>query len=196
VDKNDGTFWISFKDYDKFFYVTTICFLKDGYVVNFMPDSHDDNGFGAVKLNHQGDVNEPVVFTLDQVNTRFCDETMRGTYENAAVKLLITRIVERKDKEGKVAKWQAFVDGDYIATNSTMVSFKNGLPKGEYIILYSAEFTNMHPYHKMVISFYADDKTPLKRVNLSEYKKEFYEMMELDLYDRLESKDTEIAVPL
>ena len=31
VQKDDGCFWISFKDYDKFFYITTICYFKTGY---------------------------------------------------------------------------------------------------------------------------------------------------------------------
>lgn len=28
---NDGCFWISFEDYETFFYLTTICFYKNGY---------------------------------------------------------------------------------------------------------------------------------------------------------------------
>ena len=28
---DDGCFYISFKDYDKFFYITTVCFFKTGY---------------------------------------------------------------------------------------------------------------------------------------------------------------------
>ena len=31
VDKNDGTFWIAYKDYITFFYLTTICYLRDEY---------------------------------------------------------------------------------------------------------------------------------------------------------------------
>lgn len=35
---DDGCFWISFEDYDKFFYITTICY----YVDTFINDSESD----------------------------------------------------------------------------------------------------------------------------------------------------------
>ena len=35
---DDGCFWISFSDYDKFFYITTICFLRDDYKECSLPD--------------------------------------------------------------------------------------------------------------------------------------------------------------
>lgn len=35
---DDGCFWISFKDYDSFFYITTICFYKTGYLESTVSD--------------------------------------------------------------------------------------------------------------------------------------------------------------
>jgi len=32
VNKDDGCFWINFKDYDAFFYITTICYYDESYV--------------------------------------------------------------------------------------------------------------------------------------------------------------------
>ena len=41
VDKNDGCFWIAFKDYIKFFYITTICFYNDQIVDSYVSDQHE-----------------------------------------------------------------------------------------------------------------------------------------------------------
>ena len=37
-DKDDGCFWISFKDYLKFFYITTICYYNEHAVDNYVAD--------------------------------------------------------------------------------------------------------------------------------------------------------------
>jgi hypothetical protein len=34
----------------------------------------------------------PITFAVDQVNARFVDETMRGTYEYPPVKLMLTKV--------------------------------------------------------------------------------------------------------
>lgn len=39
---DDGTFWISYKDYDKFFYITTICFYDEKFVHDYIVDQHDE----------------------------------------------------------------------------------------------------------------------------------------------------------
>ena len=41
VDKEDGTFWISFADYVKFFTYSTICHHLDSFVENTIEDMHD-----------------------------------------------------------------------------------------------------------------------------------------------------------
>jgi calpain-15 len=47
---DDGCFWISFNDYDKFFYITTICFYKTGYHENYICDELEEGEFGLCKL--------------------------------------------------------------------------------------------------------------------------------------------------
>ena len=49
-NKDDGIFYISFEDYVKFFYITTIC--KDIYEndLSVMPDEHDKNEYCVQKI--------------------------------------------------------------------------------------------------------------------------------------------------
>ncbi len=53
--KDDGVFFISFDDYDKFFYLTTICFFRHDYDEASTVDQHatpkqDPNPFGIMKF--------------------------------------------------------------------------------------------------------------------------------------------------
>lgn len=54
---------------------------------------------------------------------------------------------------------QLFIDGDYTEAATITIPFKNGLKKGEYLIMYQSEFTDLHPFRKLVLSVYCEDKT-------------------------------------
>ena len=45
-----------------------------------------------MKVSNPNDVSDKVVFTLNQVNSRFVDETMNGTYEYAQISVVVARI--------------------------------------------------------------------------------------------------------
>lgn len=63
---DDGMFWISFKDYDLFFYITTICFYKTGYQDSRVADQLDDaDEFGLCKLTLTDDAEKTIAITLD-----------------------------------------------------------------------------------------------------------------------------------
>jgi hypothetical protein len=97
--KNDGCFWISFEDYDSFFYITTICFFKTGYKDSQIVDQHERGQFCIAKVTLKEDTVQPVAFTLDQVNCRFGEN---GPYEQeyATVRLFVTKTIESKDATG------------------------------------------------------------------------------------------------
>ena len=90
VDEDDGTFWISWKDYTTFFYITTICFYKDSFADNTAADMHDVGSFGMAKFELKEDCRKPITFSIDQVNARFVDETMLGSYEYPFIKFYLT----------------------------------------------------------------------------------------------------------
>jgi len=94
---------MSFEDYDKFFYITTICFYEDGFVEDYESDDVSKENFGLMKLDNPSDCKKPVVFSLDQINARF-DKNKDGSYEYAGAKLMVTKIEKTTDAQGKETK--------------------------------------------------------------------------------------------
>ena len=100
---DDGLFWISFADYEKFFYITTICFYKTGYLENSISDELETGDFGLCKLVLTQDAEQTIAITIDQINARFVDDTMRGDYLYAPIRFIVTRIGEVvNEKDGSV----------------------------------------------------------------------------------------------
>ena len=66
-------------------------------VDNCIVDQHDLQSFGMAKFKLDEDLNEQVIIAVDQVNARFVDETMRGSYEYPAIKLILTKVREQID---------------------------------------------------------------------------------------------------
>ena len=62
-----------------------------------MADQHELRKFGMTKFTIDEDHKEPVTISVDQVNARFVDETMRGTYEYPAIKLMLTKLRDVTD---------------------------------------------------------------------------------------------------
>lgn len=133
-DKNDGTFWISFVDYISFFYITTICFYREDFEDNCVTDQHEFKEFGMTRFSNPNDHDQPLSFTVDQINSRFVDETMNGDYNYPAIKLILTKI----DGEGD-DKRQVFIDGQR-ESDTHVCFFLKSLPAGEYILMYQSEF--------------------------------------------------------
>jgi len=131
--KNDGCFWMSMKDYDDFFYITTMCFFMSGYKEDTqITDWHKSGEFGIAKLTLNKDAEQAVCITVDQINCRF-KENGENEQEYADVKMFVTKIME----DGT----QKFLDGEYEGQIPTVTcSFKNGLLAGEYLILFSVDF--------------------------------------------------------
>jgi hypothetical protein len=78
TDADDGCFWIEFSDFLKFFYITTVCYYRDDFIDSVICDEPKLGGFGLVSFTVKEDISKPMVFTIDQVNSRHVDETMRG----------------------------------------------------------------------------------------------------------------------
>lgn len=97
---------------------------------------------------------------------------MNGNYSYAPILFTLSRI---EQSQGKIV--QRFIDGDYEANASTSKPLYQGLPKGEYLLIYKAEFTEEHPMRKLTISIYADDPVELQRVSRKDYPAEFVEAL-------------------
>ena len=87
---NDGTFWIAFADYVKFFYITTICYYNEQIVDNYLADQHDLDSFGMCKIIIDRDHPEPLTIAVDQVNARFLTGDLN--FEYPAIRLVLTKL--------------------------------------------------------------------------------------------------------
>ena len=63
--KDDGCFWICFRDYMKFFFRTTICYYEGEDVESCIADQHELYGFGISKFELSEDHPRPLVISVD-----------------------------------------------------------------------------------------------------------------------------------
>ena len=94
-DSNDGCFWISFDDYTRFFNVTSICYTSSRVSESWIEDMQEGK-FGVISLKVLKDIESDCLVTLNQINHRHMDETMRGCYKYAPVKLIVAQVLDQK----------------------------------------------------------------------------------------------------
>ena len=66
--------------------------------------------FGVISLKIRKDIESDCLMTLNQINHRHIDETMRGCYKYAPVKLIVTQVLDQKKNIGK--KDIAYISGE------------------------------------------------------------------------------------
>jgi len=177
---NDGCFWMSFKDYLKFFYLTSICHVEQGWHSNWISDILDgslghksaahrqenpEHQIGVLHFSVSNDLHSTSVLSLNQINSRHIDETMLGSYKYAPVKVAVAKECKRKVKEGESPKNDlVFVEGDYF-DGQTLSLRLDSLTKGEYFVFYSYEWSKLHPVRKTIFNLYAESKIDIKRID-------------------------------
>ena len=172
-DPNDGCFWMTFRDYLKFFYVSSICYYNSQNFNNSVPDVQsvatrtNKSNFSAFKFSLAADIDSDCVLSIYQIHARHVDETMLGNYQYAPVKVVLARFDDKTKNRDLV-----FVDGDYYDGQTTMLKM-NSLKKGEYLIYYNAEWTPLHPVQKVIVSLYCPVETEIKRVKWGELGQKF-----------------------
>jgi len=62
-------------------------------VSKMVVDTHDDGSFGVLKVKVPQDITTAMAFMVDQVDARFVDETMLGSYEYIPIAFMISKIV-------------------------------------------------------------------------------------------------------
>ena len=109
-DSDDGFFWMSFQDYIKFFYMTTICSYDDASKNNYIQDiqrnpllrkrkNQNTPDYGVIHFKTPVDIENGCVLTFNQINARHMDETMRGNYLYASLKCVLVRLSDRPQKK-------------------------------------------------------------------------------------------------
>ena len=135
-----------------------------------MADQHEIKNFGMAKFTLDEDHTGPLTVAVDQVNARFVDETMRGTYEYPPIKLILTKMRSKTNPKTKeVAREQVYLTGSRESDTHISLPIAKGLKAGEYVLVYQAEFTELNPERKLVISVYCGKKLNLERVSNEGY---------------------------
>ena len=116
-----------------------------------------------MKFSNPVDIENGCILTLNQINARHVDETMRGSYWYAPIKVVIAKIVE-----GQIF----FIEGEYF-DGCTINMRLDKLTKGDYIVFYHYEWTRLHPIRKVIVNFYSPHKIDLKRVDESQFNPVF-----------------------
>ena len=115
-DKEDGIFFISFKDFVKFFATTTICYYIDDCEDSFIADQHEDNSWAMAKFILERDNPTPLFITLDSISERFFEPSQE--YSPPQTKIILTRLKTQinnnndLEKTNTVTCLQSFVSGD------------------------------------------------------------------------------------
>ena len=153
---------------------------------------HEVQGFGLCKFKLDKDVTTPITFSFDQVNARFVDETMQGAYEYPPIKFMLTQVVK-----GQSGNFQAFTFGEREADCHCSSPFPEGLPAGEYILMYQGEFSPEHPEHKIVLSIYAEKnvKIDLKPIDERTYPHEYFTELDYAHYEQFQQYGSEADPP-
>ena len=159
---------------------------------------HDIQSFGMARFELKEDIRKPITFSVDQVNARFVDETMLGSYEYPAIKFMLTQVMKSRI-DGQVYSSQAFIHGEREADTHCMSPFEEGLPKGEYIIMYQGEFTEEHPERKLVVSIYTektmDNQIPITLIDERSYSLDKWENLDYALFDLFQTYGSEADPP-
>ncbi len=89
-----------------------------------------------------------MVIVLNQVHHRFVDETMRGSYQYAPLKLILAKVVKDKLINPSSATPDAdslsFIEGDYVQQSHLDIELPS-LAAGDYVMLFRAEWTRLTP---------------------------------------------------
>ena len=146
---------MTWKDYIRFFYITSVCCYETDWKSNWVEDLQSpklkltsngkDSNFGVLKFSNPVDIELGCILTFNQINARHIDETMRGCYQYAPLKVVIAKLINDQI---------IFIDGDYF-DGCTMNLRLDKLTKGNYIIFYHYEWTRLHPVRKVIVNLYS-----------------------------------------
>jgi hypothetical protein len=142
-----STFWISLKDFCKYFYICTICYHDFSHERFFCSDQVFSFKWGAcyVDIPHT-EMNTFV--QLFQLNDRFMEVNelnMVDDYEYAEMTLIVTKVIKMPPKTGKNRSSRtlgecAYVDGVIADLYNTCHVKLKKMTAGRYIFFYSANF--------------------------------------------------------
>ena len=96
---------------------------------------------------------------------------------------------------GEVYKSQAFIHGEREADTHCMSPFDEGLPAGQYIMMYQGEFMEEHRERKLVASIYSEKDIPIELIDERSYTQDKWESLDYALYELFQDYGSEADPP-
>ena len=92
-------------------------------------------------------------------------------------------------------KVQVYVHGSMNKDSHVMLTFKEGLPQGDYVLMYKAGFSKEHPERKLSVSLYADKEVQLTPLDDQAYNKQRWLRMECGLFEQMHKRGRHSTPP-
>ena len=125
--------------------MTVVCLYQDNYQSICLSDAHGETEHAISKLIVHEDINDLVIFKLQQIHRRFLDGWLEGNYTYAPMQIYLTRVdrmgVETPDDQFEEnTQTVKLIDGNR-SVDMPLVYFKRWkLPAGEYLLFYRVAF--------------------------------------------------------
>ena len=112
---------------------------------------------------------------------------MRGCYKYAPLQIMIVKIVNQK--KVPTLKDLVFIDGELCQSNASHLKLE-ALSAGEYLVVYSFDWTRLHPVRKTIFNFYYKPDNQkmdikLQRLDDTQFGDELFEQLSAQLEERI-----------
>ena len=128
--------------------------------------------YSIMKFKIPENIMDDCILTLNQINQRHIDETMRGSYQYAPVHVIVTKLKSEQTNQ-KMPTLLCRQNLEYISDEYKSVNALNirlcRMKKGTYVVLYRYEWTTLHPERKAIISLYCPFKVELQKVKADSF---------------------------
>ena len=117
---------------------------------------------------------------------------MRGCYKYAPVKLMVAQVLDQKKNPGKkdIVYMSGESSDETSRDGSTPLRFEQ-LAQGDYLVLYSVDWTRLHPERKIIMSLYSSASPKditLKRLDESQFKDDLFDLMSMPLDEQSKTR--------
>ena len=156
VQKEDGTFYMTFKDYCKYFSDCQICYYHDGYKYSAINKSSatNDTVYFRFSVGTEGEY----YFSINQKNKRMFPKSMK--YRYSPLSFMIGKIDEANN-------YFLYQGGSMKADKENW--FSKTIPPGEYIAVVKTPWRSF--VNEFSLSVYGPSATDIKEVQLSSFGK-------------------------
>ena len=185
-----ATFWMTLKDYSKYFYISTVSYSDKKHHMAFCQDQAFSYKWCACMV----EIPETYVncfVSLYQLNDRFInDGNTPEDYEYADMQLIVTKVLKQPARTGKnksnFNKGEcAFIDGTHCNLYNTIHTKINKMTAGSYIFFYTGNFREEQLCRKLNIVLHTPvENLKIKRISARKFGKSFLNLLERENFLR------------